>query len=296
MARTVLTVDTADAPDISTIVDSEDGLTAIESSTRSAVEANLQDESVDCIVTGYELEDSTGMDVVDTVRAESPQTPVVLYTDVPPGEIDTASFEDLIVEYVNNDLPDAEDRLGFIVDDIINHSVQVGFMTPENEDSRLEALAAYDVEELPIEDSFSRLSDLIASHFDASVSFIGLIEEDQENFLACTGADWDSLTREETICTHSMLQEDVMVVEDVREDKRFSENETLENLGIRSYAGANMTTPDGHVIGQVCVLDSEPRSYSAEQKAELEQFAETVMEILELRDTVQKENNPEVEV
>ena len=296
MARTVLTVDTADAPDISTIVDSEDGLTAIESSTRSAVEANLQDESVDCIVTGYELEDSTGMDVVDTVRAESPQTPVVLYTDVPPGEIDTASFEDLIVEYVNNDLPDAEDRLGFIVDDIINHSVQVGFMTPENEDSRLEALAAYDVEELPIEDSFSRLSDLIASHFDASVSFIGLIEENQENFLACTGADWDSLTREETICTHSMLQEDVMVVEDVREDKRFSENETLENLGIRSYAGANMTTPDGHVIGQVCVLDSEPRSYSAEQKAELEQFAETVMEILELRDTVQKENNPEVEV
>ena len=296
MARTVLTVDTADAPDISTIVDSEDGLTAIESSTRSAVEANLQDESVDCIVTGYELEDSTGMDVVDTVRAESPQTPVVLYTDVPPGEIDTASFEDLIVEYVNNDLPDAEDRLGFIVDDIINHSVQVGFMTPENEDSRLEALAAYDVEELPIEDSFSRLSDLIASHFDASVSFIGLIEEDQENFLACTGADWDSLTREETICTHSMLQEDVMVVEDVREDKRFSENETLENLGIRSYAGANMTTPDGHVIGQVCVLDSEPRSYSAEQKAELEQFAETVMEILELRDTVQKESNPEVEV
>jgi len=289
-------VDTADAPDISTIVDSEDGLTAIESSTRSAVEANLQDESVDCIVTGYELEDSTGMDVVDTVRAESPQTPVVLYTDVPPGEIDTASFEDLIVEYVNNDLPDAEDRLGFIVDDIINHSVQVGFMTPENEDSRLEALAAYDVEELPIEDSFSRLSDLIASHFDASVSFIGLIEEDQENFLACTGADWDSLTREETICTHSMLQEDVMVVEDVREDKRFSENETLENLGIRSYAGANMTTPDGHVIGQVCVLDSEPRSYSAEQKAELEQFAETVMEILELRDTVQKESNPEVEV
>jgi len=228
-------VDTADAPDISTIVDSEDGLTAIESSTRSAVEANLQDESVDCIVTGYELEDSTGMDVVDTVRAESPQTPVVLYTDVPPGEIDTASFEDLIVEYVNNDLPDAEDRLGFIVDDIINHSVQVGFMTPENEDSRLEALAAYDVEELPIEDSFSRLSDLIASHFDASVSFIGLIEENQENFLACIGADWDSLTREETICTHSMLQEDVMVVEDVREDKRFSENETLALLlGVNS--------------------------------------------------------------
>lgn len=295
MARTVLTVDTADAPDVSTIVDSEEGLTAIEAGTRSAVETTLQEEAIDCIVTGYKLEDSTGMDVVDTVRSESPQTPVVLYTDVPPGEIDTASFEDLIVEYINNDLPDAGDRLGFIIDDIINHSVQVGFMAPDDEDSRLEALEAYDVDTLPIEESFSRLSDLIASHFDASVSFIGLIEEEQENFLACTGADWDSLTREETICTHSMLQEDVMVVEDVREDKRFSENDTLENLGIRSYAGANMTTPDGHVIGQVCVLDSEPRHYSADQKAELQQFAETVMEILELRDTVQKTEKPEAE-
>lgn len=295
MQQSVLTVDSKDAPDLSTIVDSEDGMSAVEVSSCSAVETKLTEESIDCVVTGYEIEDDTGMDVVDTVRAESPQTPVVLYTDVSPGEIDTASFEDLIVEYLNNDLPDAADRLTFIIDDIIGHSVQVGFMTPEDEDDRIEALNGYDIKELPIEDSFSRLTDLIASHFDASVSFIGLIEEDQENFLACTGADWDSMTREKTMCTHSILQEDVMVVEDVREDQRFSEIDAIENFGIRSYAGANMTTPDGHVIGSVCVLDTEPRSYSPEEKEELQQYAETVMEILELRDTVQTGDTPEVE-
>jgi len=293
--QSVLTVDSKDAPDLSTIVDSEDGMSAVEVSSCSAVETKLTEESIDCVVTGYEIEDDTGMDVVDTVRAESPQTPVVLYTDVSPGEIDTASFEDLIVEYLNNDLPDAADRLTFIIDDIIGHSVQVGFMTPEDEDDRIEALNGYDIKKLPIEDSFSRLTDLIASHFDASVSFIGLIEEDQENFLACTGADWDSMTREKTMCTHSILQEDVMVVEDVREDQRFSEIDAIENFGIRSYAGANMTTPDGHVIGSVCVLDTEPRSYSLEEKEELQQYAETVMEILELRDTVQTGDTPEVE-
>ena len=295
MQQSVLTVDSKDAPDLSTIVDSEDGMSAVEVSSCSAVETKLTEESIDCVVTGYEIEDDTGMDVVDTVRAESPQTPVVLYTDVSPGEIDTASFEDLIVEYLNNDLPDAADRLTFIIDDIIGHSVQVGFMTPEDEDDRIEALNGYDIKKLPIEDSFSRLTDLIASHFDASVSFIGLIEEDQENFLACTGADWDSMTREKTMCTHSILQEDVMVVEDVREDQRFSEIDAIENFGIRSYAGANMTTPDGHVIGSVCVLDTEPRSYSLEEKEELQQYAETVMEILELRDTVQTGDTPEVE-
>ena len=205
----------------------------------------------------------------------SPQTPCVLFTATKPGEIDTSSFEDMIVEYLNRDLPDAFDRLGFIVDDVIIHSTQVGFLVPENEKSRLEALQEYDVDELPIEESFSRLTDLIANQFDVAVAFIGLVEEGEENFLACTGADWDTLTREDTICTHSMLQEDVMVVEDINQDDRFANNEVLQNLGIVSYAGANMTTKDGAVIGQVCIIDYEPRRYDAEQRKKLEQLADT---------------------
>jgi GAF domain-containing protein len=140
---------------------------------------------------------------------------------------------------------------------------------------------------MPIEESFSRLTDLITSHFDAAVAFIGLIEEEKEDFLACTGADWDSLTREDTICTHSMLQEDVMVVEDINEDKRFANNEKLHDLGIVSYAGANMTTEDGQIIGQVCLIDHEPRSYDEAQRRDLADFADTAMEILDLRQQLQ---------
>jgi GAF domain-containing protein len=246
----------------------------------------LETESVACVVTEYDLPDGTGLDVVGAIREQAPQTPCVLYTEVKPGEIDTASFEDAIVEYLNRDLPDARERLDFVVDDVIAHSAQVGFLVPDDEQSRLDALEDYDVDELPIEESFDRLTDLIASHFDAAVAFIGLIEEDEENFLACTGADWDSLTREKTICTHSMLQDDVMVVEDITEDKRFAENQQLHDLGIVSYAGANMTTPEGQTIGQVCLIDHEPRTYSERQRAELQQFAETAMEILELRQSL----------
>jgi GAF domain-containing protein len=180
------------------------------------------------------------------------------------------------------------------VDDVIRHSAQVGFLKPDDEHDRLDALAEYDVDELPIEASFDRLTDIIAEHFGVNVAFIGLIEEDQENFLACAGADWDSLTREDTICTHSMLEEDVMVVEDIRQDKRFNDNDVLLNLDIVSYAGANMTTPDGHVIGQVCVLDDEPRSYTSAELQALEDFADTVMEILELRQSLLEAQTPEV--
>jgi len=296
MTRTVLSVDTENRiSSVSSAIEAEGSLTAVGETSVADATRTLETESVDCVVTSYDLPDVSGLDVVDAVRNEQPQTPCILFTDVPPSEIDTGPFDEIIVEYLSRDLPDAHERLGFVIDDLIAHSAQVSFLKPDNEEDRLEALAEYDVEELPIDDSFSRLTDLIASHFDAGVAFIGLIERDEENFVACTGDDLDSLTREDTICTHSMLQEEVMVVEDVLEDKRFSEIESLEQLGIRSYAGANMTTPDGHVIGQVCLLDYEPRSYSEAERAELQDFAETAMEILELRQTVRENRGMGVE-
>jgi len=296
MSRTVLCIDTEDRISaVSSAVESEEDLSAITATSVDDAIDRLETEPVVGVVTAYALTDGTGMEVISAVREQTPQTPVVLFTDVSPAEIDTASFEELVVEYLNRDLPDAHDRLGFIINDVIDHSAQVGFLTPDDEDERLEALEQYDIEELPIEESFDRITDLIAAQFDVAVAFIGLIEEDEENFLACTGADWDSLTREDTMCTHSMLQEDVMVVEDIADDKRFNKNEQLENLGIVSYAGANMTSSDGHVIGQVCVLDHESRTYSPEERHRLEQFADTAMEILELRQAVRENRSVEVQ-
>jgi CheY-like chemotaxis protein len=295
MDRTVLCVDTGDRIGaVETAVENEDGLSSVAVSSVAGADEQIRDGGVDCVVTAYDLPDGSGMDVVGTLRSESPQTPCVLFTDVSPGAIETASFEEMIVEYLNRDLPDAHDRLGFVVDDLIAHSAQVGFLSPDDEQSRLEALERYDVDELPVEESFDRLTDLIASHFDVAVSFIGLIEEDVENFLACHGEDWDTLTREDTICTHSMLQEDVMVVEDIREDKRFANNDTLENLGIVSYAGANMEH-DGQVVGQLCLIDHERRTYDETERRELQQFAETAMEILELRQSLLDARSSEVE-
>lgn len=296
MVRKVLCVDTEDrVSSVSAAIDDEDDLRAVSATSVEAAQDIIHEEPIVGVVTSYSLSDGSGMEVIQSVREHISQTPVVLFTDVSPADIDTESFEEVLVEYLNRDLPDAGDRLGFIMNDIIDHSAQVGFLTPDNEDERLKALEEYDIDELPIEESFQRITDLIATHFDIAVAFVGLLEKNQENFLACTGADWDSLTREDTMCTHSMLQEDVMVVEDIANDNRFNKNEQLENLGIVSYAGANMTTPDGHVIGQVCALDHESRTHTKEEKHQLEQFADTVMEILELRQSVRAERPMGVE-
>lgn len=284
MSQTVLCVDSQDAvEDVERAVAATPSLSPVTATSAREAAETIESREFAAVVTEYSLPEDSGLDVIERLRSEQPQTPAVLFTDSRPTEIETDSFEETIVEYLSKDVPGSYDEVGPIVTDLIEHSAQVGYLLPESEQERLEALREYDVEAMPVEESFERMTDLIAAHFDVEVAFIGLIERDEEQFLACHGGDWDSLTREDTICTHSMLQEDVMVVEDILADSRFSQNDQLVNLGIRSYAGANMTTPEGQVIGQVCVIDGEPRDYDAEERTQLQRFAEQAMEHLELR-------------
>jgi GAF domain-containing protein len=217
----------------------------------------------------------------------SPDTPCVLFTEVSPTELDTEDFEGLIVEYLSKNAPETYDRLGQLVQDMWMHRSQVGYLLPDDETERLEALQEYDVENLDFEDTADRLSALVASRFDVPVAFVGLVERTEENFVACHGANWDSLDREDTTCTFNILDDDVMIVEDIQEDHRFKNNDSLFSLGIRSYAGANMTTSEGHTIGSLCLVDYEPRTFTDQQKAELQQFADEAVEQLELRQRLQ---------
>ncbi len=267
------------------IADKETLTPIVRTSVDGAVAA-IETERVDCVVTEYDLSDGCGLSIIKAIREESPNTPCVLYTSVAPAEIDTSSFQSGSVEYFNRDMPEAHDRLGFVVEDIITHNAQAGFLLPDDEQSRLEALAEYDVDSQPIEESFERLTGLITSHFDVAIAFVGLINRTTEHFVACTGADWDMLAREESICTHSMLQNEVMVVEDISEDARFRNNETLQQLGIVSYAGANLTTASGNTIGQLCLINHEPRTYSEAERDDLQEFADLAMELLELRNMI----------
>jgi GAF domain-containing protein len=244
---------------------------------------DLEANDVDCVVTEYDFPDANGLELVDHIRSEAPDTPCVLFTDAKPGDLDTSHFEGLIVEYLRKSAPEAHDRLGSVVQDMWVHRSQVGYLLPDDENERLEALQRYDVEDMDVEETADRISSLVASHFDVPIAFVGLVERTEEQFVACHGANWDSLNREDTICTHAILEEEVMVVEDIAADHRFQNNDALNSLGIRSYAGASMNTPDGHTIGALCLIDYEPRSYTEQEQDELVMFAEEAVEQLELR-------------
>jgi GAF domain-containing protein len=92
---------------------------------------------------------------------------------------------------------------------------------------------------------------------------------------------------EVSICAHAILQADMLIVPDLRDDPRFNCNPlvTASDGALRFYAGALLKTEDGLPIGTVCVLDTQPRpeGVSGRQRLTLEVLARQVMTQLELR-------------
>ena len=247
----------------------------------AAVAAAL-DEGVSCVVTTAALPDGDGFDVVGLVRERYPDCPCVFYTTESPSELPRGG-RDQVVEYVPKSVSRSRDRLVEVVTATATDRSQAAYPLPENESERVAALSAYDVEELSALDTFERLTTLMTSHFDIDVAFVGLVDAHEERFIACEGANWQTLSREETVCTHTILDDDVMVVEDLREDPRFAGVDRLAELNIRSYAGARITDTEGNALGAVCCIDDEPRSYTRAERDDLRRFADEVEEQLALR-------------
>ena len=78
LSRTVLCVDDDERiDDVTAAIDDEETLEAIEATTVEAATERLQSDSVVCVVTGYDLADGTGMDVIEAVREHAPQAAVL---------------------------------------------------------------------------------------------------------------------------------------------------------------------------------------------------------------------------
>ncbi|PSP95965.1 small GAF containing sensor [Halobacteriales archaeon QS_4_62_28] len=257
------------------------GFEVIQETTVSGATSALSSE-IDCVVTATTLPDGTGFDVLERVRAAYADCPVVLFGEASPADV-PADSQSHIVEYLPRSIPGVRERLVSLIKDATMGGYQVAYPVPEDEQARLEALAAYDVTDFTTAETFDRLTKLVVSHFDIDKAFVGLVDEHEERFVACEGADWQTVAREDTICTHTILEHEVMVVEDLTEDPRFASNDQLRELDVRSYAGAQLTTPGGQTIGALCCLDSETRSYTTEECQDLQLFADEAMEQLELR-------------
>ena len=159
---------------------------------------------------------------------------------------------------------------------------------------RLNALRRYDILDTDPEPAFDRIARLAAHVFDAPLAFVSFLDADRQWFKSCVGFAQRETPLEMSFCVHSLPLSEPLIIPDATEDTRVADNPfVINDPGIRFYAGAPLTTPDGHQIGTLCVLDTTPRTVSSDRCERLEDLAALVMDELELRREVAQRKQAE---
>lgn len=160
---------------------------------------------------------------------------------------------------------------------------------PDNEPQRVERLHRYAILDTPPEESFDRITRIVAETIGVPIALVSLVDTDRQWFKSRYGLAARQTPREIAFCAHTILDDGIFVVEDTREDERFHDNPLVtSDPNIRFYAGAPLITSDGYKLGSLCAIDSQPRELDADGRQLLEDLAHLVIDEMELRDALRK--------
>lgn len=160
-----------------------------------------------------------------------------------------------------------------------------------NEAARVAALHDYAILDTPRESSFDDITRLATIACGTPMAAINLVDADRQWFKSEVGLGPQPFPIGSSICAHAILGADLFIVPDLHEDPRFVANPlVVSEPHLRFYAGAPLVTPDGHVLGMMCVLDHVPRELEPTQAEMLRSLSRLVMTQLELRRRVRRAN------
>ncbi|MFB6169678.1 MAG: GAF domain-containing protein [Haloarculaceae archaeon] len=257
------------------------GLDVQSASTIEEGLAHLDEVAV--LVTAYGFPDGTGLELVRAARERTPDVACIVFAAETLAEMDTDHAEGEVVDYLSKETSGVEELLVDLVTHSVEERTQTAYPHPEDERERLAAVERYESVAETAGAALDRLAQLACATLDVSMASVGVVDEREQRILGCHGVAIDAVDREQSVCTYAILDDEVTVVEDLRDDPRFADNGLLDRSGLRFYASANLTTPDGFVVGTFCVYDGEPRSFSAADRDHLRSLAAEAMDQLELR-------------
>lgn len=153
---------------------------------------------------------------------------------------------------------------------------------------RVRALRDSGVLDASLRGAFDSAARRAADIFDMPMAMVTLIDEQwhlvhgdsAKAGRPGTGEPERGLERSATLCGHVVAGGAAIVVPDVQRDPRFSANPALLEKAIRFYAGAPLRDAAGHILGTLCLLDTQPRTMSLRDARLLESLANEAMALL----------------
>ncbi|WP_316744197.1 ATP-binding protein [Pedobacter antarcticus] len=156
---------------------------------------------------------------------------------------------------------------------------------PGNDLERLAALRRYRIMDTPSEASFDNLAKLCTKIFNVPISLVSLVDAERVFFKANIGMGAaKEANRGKSLCALAVLNTDVTVFQDALKEPCLIANPNVAgNFGLRFYAGAPLITHDGFLIGTLCIIDKQPRTFSKQEEEILSGLATAVMDQIQLR-------------
>lgn len=144
---------------------------------------------------------------------------------------------------------------------------------PEDEFERLEALDALHIVYSPAEERFDRITRLAKRHFNVPIVLISLVSSEIQWFKSCQGISASETPREVSFCSHALLIDMPLVINDTHKYPEFADNPLVTNEPhIRFYAGHTIKHM-GKKIGTLCVIDTKPREFTVADMDSLKSLA-----------------------
>ncbi|PKA16006.1 hybrid sensor histidine kinase/response regulator [Leptospira haakeii] len=154
---------------------------------------------------------------------------------------------------------------------------------PENEEERVQALKRYRILDTPPEEKFDGIIKAASLICGTPIALVSLIDSERQWFKARMGLAAPETPRQISFCQFAVYENKTIIVEDASIDPRFQQNPlVLADPNIRFYAGAPLRTPDGYVLGTLCVIDTKPKKLSSAEIQALEALANSVVSFMEL--------------
>jgi len=160
------------------------------------------------------------------------------------------------------------------------------YPVPDNETERVAALRATGLLDSAPEIGYDDIGELAAQICQCPVSYVGFMDDDRLWLKAKYGLppDFNQCPREIAFCTSTVCGVEMVNAPDVTEHPWFKNLPFVTGPPhFRFYCGIPLVTPEGYVLGTLCVMDFQVRHLTRQQLESLRRLSRQLLAQLELR-------------
>jgi len=120
------------------------------------------------------------------------------------------------------------------------------------------------------------------------VALVSLVEDERLHFRGHVGLPEPFASLREapltnSFCEHVLETGEPLVVNDARQSALHQQKPAFRQLGVVAYLGVPLKTPSGVTLGTLCLIDTQPRTWTPEALAQVRDVARSVLIEIELR-------------